>query len=245
MTAGSSVSTGTPQAVAWRERPAATMREGTRVDAPAELRAGRRSSREIFRGRRALREDQRGMVGSVRPDAEPGRLAELRTSARGWQGIQLAVLGFIGLCGVLQRGEPSDPMWLQVLAGVLVLGSLVLACVATYLIGRVAWPLYGARHSASAAGEPDERARASRDLTRGLLLTFAAVAMLALGAATAWWPHQEEDAGGLVEAQAAAGEWCGRLAAAQPGTLQIVTAQRPVVVPIQSLAALRPVDKCE
>jgi hypothetical protein len=37
-----------------------------------------------------------------------GRLAELRTSARGWHGVQLAVLGFIGLCAVLQ-GQADSP----------------------------------------------------------------------------------------------------------------------------------------
>lgn len=79
-------------------------------------------------------------------------------------------------------------MWLQTLAGVLVLVSLLLACVATYLVGRVAWPLYGARRRASTADEPEELARASTDLVAGLALTYIAVAVLALGTASAWWP---------------------------------------------------------
>ena len=50
-------------------------------------------------------------------DQAPSRIAELRGSARGWHGVQLAVLGFIGLCGVLREGAGSgEPHWLQVLS---------------------------------------------------------------------------------------------------------------------------------
>ncbi len=146
---------------------------------------------------------------------------------------------------MLVDGSPSHPVWLQTLAGILVLAALLLACVATYLVGRAAWPVYGADARASAADEPEALRRASRDLTRGLLLTFVAVAVLALGAASAWWPEDEADAGNLVEAQATTGEsWCGRLADAQTGTVRIASDQGPVVVELRSLAALRPVDGC-
>ena len=47
---------------------------------------------------------------------------------------------FIGFCGVLQNGRPDNPMWLRVWAGILVLAALGLACCATFLVGRVAWP---------------------------------------------------------------------------------------------------------
>src|SRR5215210_5083482 len=71
------------------------------------------------------------------------RLTELRSSAKGWHGVQLAALGFIGLCGVLQTGESTDPVSLQALAGVLVLVAFVCACAGIYLVGKAAWPLYG------------------------------------------------------------------------------------------------------
>jgi uncharacterized protein involved in cysteine biosynthesis len=74
-------------------------------------------------------------------------LEELRASARGWHGVQLAVIGFIGLCGVLKGGRPDNPMWLQVLSVVLIFVALALACAATYLVARVAGPLYGAREA--------------------------------------------------------------------------------------------------
>ena len=130
-----------------------------------------------------------------RLEEQPSRLAELRSSARGWHDVQLAVIGFIGLCGVLQGGRPDNPMWLQVFAGLLAIVALVLACAATFLVARVAWPLYGGR-------EPpvtDEAAAVERDgrrIKRGLVLTFAAVAVLALGTATGWWPQEETGGGG-------------------------------------------------
>ena len=71
------------------------------------------------------------------------QLAELRVSARGWHGIQLAVIGFVGFCGVMQDGRPDNPTWLQTCAGILVLVALALACAGTFLVARVAWPLFG------------------------------------------------------------------------------------------------------
>ena len=86
------------------------------------------------------------------------RLAELRVSARGWHGVQLAVIGFIGLCGVLQGGRPDNPMWLQVCAGILALAALAIACLATFLVALVAWPLYGGRRPAGDEAAQLERA---------------------------------------------------------------------------------------
>ena len=51
------------------------------------------------------------MAGSEAVDVS----ADVRGSARGWHQLQVAVLGFVGLCGVLQRGRPENPMWLQTL----------------------------------------------------------------------------------------------------------------------------------
>jgi len=179
-------------------------------------------------------------------DAEgpSSRLAELRVSARGWHGIQLAVIGFIGFCGVLQNGRPDNPTWLQVWAGVLVLLALVLACVATFLVGRVAWPLFGGPQAVDAAADLEHEARRVR---RGLLLTFIAVAVLALGTASGWWPQAAGDDGGgqLVAVQASSGERaCGSLTQSSPGTLRVSVDGRPVVVSLRDVAALDPVDSC-
>lgn len=180
--------------------------------------------------------------------AEPSRLEQLRVSARGWHGVQLAIIGFIGFCGVLQDGSPDNPTWLQVLSGVLALVALVLACVATFLVGRVAWPLYGGEPRGAVAGAATELARDGRRLRTGLVLTFAALTALALGNAAGWWPQDEGDGGGgdaLVQVQAVSGERvCGALGEARPGTLSVVAGGRPVVVSLRAVAVVRPVGSC-
>jgi hypothetical protein len=159
--------------------------------------------------------------------AEPDRqapespLAELRASARGWQSLQLAVIGFIGLCGVLQDGRPDNPKWIQVWAGLLALAALVLALVAMFVVARVAWPLYGGREPALA--EAEAVAREGRRLRIGLVLTVASLAAV----------------------QAADGQsWCGALGDAAPGALRIEVEGAPVVVSLDDVAALGPVDSC-
>jgi hypothetical protein len=167
------------------------------------------------------------------------RLAELRTSARGWHGVQLAVLGFIGLCGVLTGDEPSNPGWLQWLAGILAIAALATACLATFLVASAAWPLY--RGEAEAG--PGELARTSHRLTSGLALTFVSVALIALSASSAWWPADAGD--GDVQVRSASGQaWCGSLVASEAGTVAVGTGDRRVVVPIQALASVRPGGDC-
>ena len=179
-------------------------------------------------------------------DAGTSRLAALRVSARGWHGVQLAVIGFIGLCGVLQGGRPDNPMWLQVFAGVLALVALALACVATFLVALVAWPLYGGREPA-VSDDARELERDGRRLKQGLVLTFAALAVLSLGTASGWWP-QDEGAGGageLVAVEATNGQrWCGSLEDAGPGRVSISVDGSPVVVSLQDVAAVGPADGC-
>jgi hypothetical protein len=176
---------------------------------------------------------------------EPSRSEQLRVSARGWHGVQLAIIGFIGFCGVLQDGRPDNPTWLQVWAGVLAMAALVLACVATFLVGRVAWPLYGGKPQGAVSDEA-ALARDGRRLRTGLVLTFAALVTLALGTATGWWPQEESGGGGaLVQVQATSGErWCGSLGEASPGSLSVVADGSPVVVSLQDVVVVQPVDTC-
>ena len=104
-------------------------------------------------------------------------------------------------------------MWLQQLAGILAIAALVVAVVATFLVARVAWPLYGGRAGASV--EQD-----GRWLRRGLASTFLALALLAAGTATSWWPQDGAggDEAGLVSVQAGNGESvCGRLGETSSG----------------------------
>ena len=48
--------------------------------------------------------------------APADRLEELSASARGWHTIQMAVLGFIGICGVLRTTSSPAPRAVQWLA---------------------------------------------------------------------------------------------------------------------------------
>jgi hypothetical protein len=175
------------------------------------------------------------------------QLVELRVSARGWHGVQLAVIGFVGFCGVMQDGRPDNPTWLQVCAGLLVLVALVLACAGTLLVARVAWPLFGGRQT-RAADVAAEVEREGRRLRTGLVLTFVALAVLALGMASGWWPQpaaEEDGDGGLVAVQASSGERvCGSLGQASQGTLRVSVDGRPVVVSLRDVVAVDPVESC-
>jgi type IV secretory pathway VirB2 component (pilin) len=170
-----------------------------------------------------------------------GGLDELRASARGWQGIQLAVLGFIGLCGVLQRGDSGIPHWIQVLAGIAALVALGLACVATYLVGRAAFPLYGGRRG----DVTEDLAGTKRRLIRGLTLTFVAVALTALAATSSWWPVSSDGASsGLVELSTSQATVCGQLSDNAGTGIGLVIGGRTISVPIDAVTAIHAVDEC-
>ncbi len=182
------------------------------------------------------------------PSAPSDRLAELRGSAKGWHGIQLAALGFIGLCGVIQTGDARDPWALQVFSGILVLVAFVLACAGIYLVGRAAWPLYRGEVPATAGDEAAAAELTSRQLTRGLLMTFLSIAALALGTAASWWPQEQSGGAGAstVQVQTRDGRTaCGELTdSPQPGTLRVVADAQPVVLSLDALASVAPAERC-
>lgn len=182
---------------------------------------------------------------ALRPETEvefPTRLSELRTSARGWHGVQLAVLGFIGLCGALKgSGGTDDAAWLELVAGALVLTSLALACVATVLVASAAWPVYGSAGPVVTAEE--EVRRTGRRLRAGIVLTFLAVVVLALATSSSWWPSQRGD-GDLVELSTAAGTVCGSLLDSAPGTVTVEAAGQRFVVSLGDVVNLRPAAGC-
>ena len=172
-------------------------------------------------------------------------IASLTTSARGWHGVQLAVLAFIGLCGVLSDADPNVPDGVREVAGGLALGALGLACLATFVVARVAWPL--------SVGQPDpgDVASLARRLRLGVGLTFVAVAAMALAASVGWWPV---DDGGGDEAGATGAEVrvtvrgggtaCGRLVDAPAGILRLVTDDGTAEVAIGRLTTITATDGC-
>ena len=177
------------------------------------------------------------------------RLVELRASAKGWHGVQLAVLGFIGLCGVLQGAAGhSGPHWLQVLAGVLVLLALALACTATALVATAAWPVHDIEDGVSAGASADNLLHHTANRLRlGIMITFLAVVLLAVGATSSWWPEDAASSGGdasLVEVTTNQGAACGTLQDGDPGTITVSSGGQQVVVPAESVVRLRPVASC-
>jgi hypothetical protein len=122
--------------------------------------------------------------------------ADLASSARGWHGVQLAVLAFIGLCGVLSDADPGLPRWLQITAGVLAVAALIVSCLSIFVVASVAWPF------SSRVVSGDVPQRAARRLRRGIALTYAAVGLMALAASSSWWPTPDaadlEGAGATV-----------------------------------------------
>ncbi len=179
-------------------------------------------------------------------DEGPSRIGELRSSARGWHGVQLAVLGFIGLCGVIQNDTGgSEPRWLKVLAALLVLAALALACVATALVALAAWPVYGS-HPHIEAGDK-EVADTSRRLRVGITLTYLAVAVLALATSSAWWPGQSSSGQDQrsVQVTTRAGQVCGDLVQASgQGVLAVAVGGRVVELALADVVDVRPVDAC-
>ncbi|MEU6866596.1 hypothetical protein ABZ924_25605 [Streptomyces sp. NPDC046876] len=166
---------------------------------------------------------------------------DLRAAAKGWQGIQLAVLGFIGLCGVLKGSGPTGvPRGIQVVAGLLALSALAVACCAIFLVGHAAWPLY--RTGARAA---DPR-RIGRSLRRGIVLTFTAVALITLSASAAWWPAQAASppARSLVRVDTEAETVCGPLSKSDYGYVALRADDRTVRVALSEIRALQPVPSC-
>jgi hypothetical protein len=178
-------------------------------------------------------------------DQGQSRIAQLRDSARGWHGVQLAVLGFIGLCGVLQQHTGSSvPHWLQVLAGLLAVAALVIACAATLLVALAAWPVYGPR--SSTADDDGAVAGTSKRLRVGITLTYVAVAVIALATSTAWWPTSaSEEGASTVEVTTGAGQICGDLATPSGrGVLAIDAGGRVVELALSDVVSVTPVDSC-
>ena len=178
--------------------------------------------------------------------AERSELDELRTSARGWHGVQLAVLGFIGLCGALQSGAASpEPQWLQQLAAILVLLALAIACAATVLVAGAAWPVGGwHRGSPAAATSEVEVARGGRHLRTGIVLTFVAVGLIALATSSSWWPDDGGGSGQLVEVSTAQGTLCGTLVDSDDGSLAVEVDGQRLVLGMGQVAGVRPVASC-
>ena len=179
------------------------------------------------------------------------RLGELRSSAKGWHTIQFALLGFIGLCGVLKgTGTPSGPRWLQTSAGILILLALIVACYATFLVGRAAWPLYSATGKWPAASPENgegELQRTGHSLRMGLALTFVALILAAVGTTSSWWPAKAASSSALVSVGTTVGvTYCGTLGSEGNGVLVLQPSgqSREVSLPLSNVTTVTPTSTC-
>jgi hypothetical protein len=184
----------------------------------------------------------------VQPNEPDDPAAQVAASAKGWHSLQMAVLGFIGICGMLRDG--TGPSWLQWLAAALVLLGLLFAAVAIYLVGRVAYPFYGGpmamatRQQVHAAGDR---------LRRGIRMTFVSVATVAIATVSGWWPSTATPAapGGAAGAAVSmevrdrdGGRQCGQMVDSPDGTVQLTTVDGTVQVRLEQVASIRPVRAC-
>jgi hypothetical protein len=122
---------------------------------------------------------------STASDGSGDPLKRLSASAQGWHTIQMAVLGFIGICGVLRSTSTSTPSVIQVLAAILAVAALAVACIAVFTVGRVAYPVNAAIDDSAG---PHEVAEARRQLHTGIRLTVLALILIVIAALSGWWP---------------------------------------------------------
>lgn len=167
---------------------------------------------------------------------------QLAASARGWHRIQLAVLGFIGFCGVLWDGGASgQPAGMQWLSLALILSAFALALVAVGRVGRVAYPFRDTA-PAAATGEAT-RATRTRRLRSGIWATYVAVGLLVAATLPAWLPAT--GGGGALEVGGASGEVvCGYPVDAPTGKIGLETPDGLVTIPLDRVTLLRPVGAC-
>ena len=187
-------------------------------------------------------------AGAARTAAAPADLLDkLSASARGWHTIQMAVLGFIGICGVLRTASSTAPRAVQWLAAALAVAALAAACVAVFTVGRVAYPVSDATDGASAVPAAGAAAR----LRAGIRLTIAALILAVIAALSGWWPAASASASASATATAAVAvtatsgqAWCGPLASGPAGAVSVRTANGVITVPAQAIAQVRPVAQC-
>jgi len=168
----------------------------------------------------------------------PGdRLERLSASARGWHTIQMAVLGFIGICGILRTTSSSAPRAVQWLAGALAVAALAVACMAIFTVGRVAYPVGDALDGDRAAVGAADRLRS------GIRLTVIALILAVVAALSGWWPSPAGNS--AVAVTGTTGQaWCGPLVSGPADAISVRTASGIISVPAQAIAQVSPVGRC-
>ncbi len=186
----------------------------------------------------------------TRPPAQPspapttidGRMEKLSETARGWHTVQMAVLGFVGICGILHTADSAVPRGIQVIAAVLAAGAFVLGLAGVLTVGRVAYPLEPVRTDADLVHRVAQ-------LRGGIRTTVVALALVVVAALSGWWPHPGDAGGAAASTSVSVSDtngrtWCGTLVAGPDGALSLQTANGVVAVPSNSIATIATVSTC-
>jgi len=160
-------------------------------------------------------------------------------SAKGWHNIQLAVMGFIGLCGVLRMGNtPNGPEWLGWWSAGMVILAFVSSLLSMWMVGSVAFPLY------NFGGDAQMPDGAPQRLRGGIRMTFVSILLMVLAGLTGWWPAgggdnkvQVSDANGT----SACGAW---VEGAPAGSIWLRTSDGVVTINIRAIAQMNKVSSC-
>lgn len=140
------------------------------------------------------------------PISSADPLKELTASACGWHTIQMAVLGFTGLCGVLRTAGSPAPRAVQVLAAALAVIAVAAACLAVLLVGQIAYPVCA---GTTGPGAGRDLARARARLRTGIGITVAALLIAVMATLSGWWPAQTPPRPPADELLSATGQaWC-------------------------------------
>jgi len=153
----------------------------------------------------------------------------------------MAVLGFIGICGVLRTtGSSPAPRAVEWLAAALAVAALVAACLAVFTVGRVAYPVSTA--TGDAGTSPDAAGAAAR-LRAGIRLTIVALILAVLAGLSGWWPSAAAATATAITGTTGQA-WCGQLVDGPTGAISVRTANGVIAVPAQAIAQVRPVAAC-
>jgi hypothetical protein len=181
-------------------------------------------------------------TASRAPGGPGDPLERLSASARGWHTIQMAVLGFIGICGVLRSSSTSTPKAVQWIAAILAVAALAVACMAVFTVGRVAYPVNVTVQNGD-TGQDVERGH--RQLHTGIRLTVLALTLIVIAALSGWWPKTgttNTSSVGLTDGNGQT--WCGAMVSGPDGTVSIRTTEGIVSIPARTIVQLRPVTSC-
>ncbi len=160
-------------------------------------------------------------------------------SAKGWHNIQLAVMGFIGLCGVLRMGEtPAGPDWLMFWSTGMSVLAFITSLLSMWMVGSVAFPLYGF------ASEQQMPESAPGRLKGGIGMTFASIIMMVLASLAGWWPTPSgTDSVEVRDSRGASA--CGTWVDGAPaGSMWLRTDDGTVTVRLSQVTDMRPVATC-